>query len=537
MPVNETNIPTATDPAIDGGRPASRPSKLACQRGFEEVRAAGTTWAVCDDWRKTLLGETAPDWFSLDGNPAACLIKRGRHRAVWRVSLGRHTVYAKVFTAVSIFERLRWRLGGGPATREWRLLCAARKRGVAAVSPLAVATRWGDVPGNVLLTEGISDTETLGCSWDRHVSSATDSRRAAAVSLIECVARLLAAAHDSGFAHPDLHPSNLLVRRGDDGAAEAWFVDVHGARFRRSKRGDGHAIRALAQLDQHFHRRASKTQRMRFLCEYLAARCDGSHPRAAALQQERDGSHPRAGVLQQAGVPKQEGVAQPPSAGWTCRQPSPLCQTEASADLKRHWPQARALAAKVLAARRTHAAKLTRRRDRRLATNGKYFSAIALGNGWSGRVALTLERRHLYPERDVPDRTTAVWRGLLAPLLGATTPSQIGGLGEIDGISFRAVAPKGWVERLLWSIGGSPSRHLFEEWHRLRHRDGTAELALGWLEHRRAGIIDCSVLVVPRVGSDDGDDLARPTGLPAARADRDRAAPDDPTGGSATAHP
>jgi hypothetical protein len=281
-------------------------------------------------------------------------------------------------------------------------------------------------------------------AWGRYVASVSPQRRRrASISLIDAVARLFAVGHECGFVHRDAHPNNVLVRSGPDGAYEAAFVDVHAAAVTRGPAPARRAIRALAQLDHFFRRLATRTERLRFLRAYAAHRASNGGSRFA------EGSE--RGVL---------GM--------------------------------------VAATRAAHAVQLARQRDRRLRRNGKYFSGLVLGDGWRATAALALERRHLFPEADVPDRTAADWRELLQPALKAVAEGQPPDqYPVVVGVRFEVDRPIGLIERLEWTLRGSPSRRVFERCHRQRHRDHPADLALAYAEHRRAGVVNMAFLALP----------------------------------------
>ncbi len=58
------------------------------------------------------------------------------------------------------------------------------------------------------------------------------------------------------------------------------------------------------------------------------------------------------------------------------------------------------------------AIRLAWQRDRRLRGDQKYFATLSIGDGWRAGVVLTLERRHLFPEVGLQDRTEAQWRAV-----------------------------------------------------------------------------------------------------------------------------
>ncbi len=122
------------------------------------------------------------------------------------------------------------------------------------------------------------------------------------------------------------------------------------------------------------------------------------------------------------------------------------------------------------------------------------------GGGWRASVATKLERRHVFPETAVPDRTAAQWRELLAffPSDGVGFEKAGPRVGVGDGrVSFEWATVQGLLERIRSTFAASKHRHVFEGCHRRRHRDLSAALVLGYAEHRVGGLVDATVLLRP----------------------------------------
>jgi len=434
----------------------STPTTIASAHHERPVRLRSATvdWVVNEDRQGTLFGQSAPNWFELDRDPRATVVKSGHHRRTWRVPLNDGVIFAKVFETQrgTAFSRLAYAMGLGTAHREWRASRAAECRGVPAVRCLGLGVDRRRRGRAVLLSEGLPNAVPLGQAWERGASS-----RATALSLVEAVARLFASAHNRGFVHRDPHPGNILVQSTADRRWEALFVDVHGAYLFNHSPSRRFVVQSLARLDHYFQRRATRSLRWRFLQSYVSLRRSfyvGSHEREPTDN-----------------VP---GLA--PGA--------PLGERRAFF---------RGLLSSIARARATHAAALARQRDRRIRRDGKYFATIALGNGWNGTFVLQLERRHAFPESDVPDRSKRDWRVILQPIINGVEAASIGG-----GLRTECSRPAGTWTRLRWSFTGSPQRKEFTQSHRLRHRDLRTELILGCLEHRGSGaLIDQAILVRP----------------------------------------
>jgi hypothetical protein len=141
---------------------------------------------------------------------------------------------------------------------------------------------------------------------------------------------------------------------------------------------------------------------------------------------------------------------------------------------------------------------LARGRDRRIRRLGKYFATMSLGGGWRATCALALERRHVFPEPDQPDRTIAEWKAALGPILAAVdTGTPLGPPAAGDGFRIEMERPSGLLTRLRWTLGGSPHSRAFADCHRQRHRDHATGLVLGYAEHRKRGLIDATLLLLP----------------------------------------
>lgn len=415
-------------------------------------------WKVRRGWRELLVGPDAPDWFALQDDPRSVCVKVGHARATWRVTIDDRVVFAKVAGDAGFWGRLkRWSFGHGPSLavrsrvglatlveREWHALREAEKRGVRAVRCLAVGVRHVSPTAKamerrlqtVLLSEGLTDTVSLTDAWEQSVGRGLAPR-----SLIDAVARLFAVAHERGFVHGDAHPNNILVRTSSTGELEAMYLDVHSAVLGRRGASARRSLSSLAQLDQYFHRRATRRERLRFFHQYLALR---------------------------------------PSMSESLRRRSVR----------------RDLLSALMRAKVAHAARLARERDRRLRRDGPYFKTLQLGGGWRARVVLRLERRHVFEEPDVPDRTEADWHALLEPLV-ETVAGKCAARMSFDhlGLHVEMNRTGGLLARLVATLRGSPQRRVFDRCHKQRHRDVRSELTLAVVEHRHGGLVDVTMLI------------------------------------------
>ncbi|MGB2985159.1 MAG: lipopolysaccharide kinase InaA family protein [Phycisphaerae bacterium] len=418
-------------------------SERAC-KSTVRFRRGRDDWCVRDGWHERLFDPTLPDWFTLEDDPRAECVKIGRARKTWRVTFGNRTVFAKVFDEGRFLDHLKRRIVGGAAKREWRASRDAEARGVPVVRPLAFGVHRGHPSRWVFLSEGLDGAVNLPDVWERIVGGVSPpERRVAAAGLIDAVARFFSTAHERGFVHGDGHANNILVRGATTGEFGPAFVDVHSARVTRRPASVRRSVGSLVQLDQYFHRRATRGERLRFLRSYLAR---------------------RPSMVQCTGQPSHE----------------------------------RRLLTRLARAAASNAARLARTRDRRLLRNGKYFSTLRLEGGWRATVILRLERRHVFPERDVPDRRESDWRAILEPLVATWGVGRAAGDAfDYDGLRVEPKRLGGLLKRLSATLRGPPHWRAFERCHKLRHRDIPSGLILAYVEHRRSGLVDATMLIRP----------------------------------------
>lgn len=411
-------------------------------------RGARGCWVVLAEDRDALFEDGGPDWCALEADARAECVKIGHRRRVWRVRSEGRTVFAKVYELSGWLDGLKRCLLGSPADREWRAARWAIERGVCVVTPLAAGRCGRRSRRCVFLTEALAGSRTVPEVWEDASNRGNVVKR----QLIDAVAQLLANAHRVGFLHRDGHAQNMLAFPvevpGAGSCMRVAYVDLLGARTYSGQVPEQLAAGALAQLDQNAHRLATRTQRLRFLRCYLRHR--------SGVKGEAD-----------------------------------------QARLVRRW------VADVAEAARRHGDGLARQRDRRLRRSGRYFASISCGGGWRAVVCLRLERRHLYPEPDVADKTLAEWRTLLGEALPSLSSPLAGERGdtpfihECDGLVMNVRSVTGLMLRVAHTLGRSSDRAVFERCHRLRHRDSEAELVLGYAEHRRGGLVDCTVSIRP----------------------------------------
>ncbi len=406
-------------------------------------------WVACTDMVVQLFGSDAPRWLHLADDPRATCVKTGHHRSIWRVTLADGDVFAKVFTGRGPLDQFKAWCGLTNGQREWHHAVAARNKGAAVASPLAVGVKRSPPVSAVYLCRGFDRGIPLPEAWFAASKAAQpgQTRR----SLIESVAVLYATAHQAGLNHLDGHPHNVLVRNHDSDGFDSIFIDLAWARIRARPLDTTESAASLAQLDHFFRRVATKTERLRFLHRYHKTRFTNDLDLSA-----RD--------------------------------------------------HIRSLSEKIESARKHHAGRLAGRRDRRLHQHGKYFATIHFGNGWSGVFTLKHTRRHFFDLSHIEDRTEADWRSIMATITaGVFSKSEETGPLKEDmtskedgGLVVTVDRAAGLTQRIAWTLFGSPSRNVFLESHRCRHRDLVAPLILGFAQRRRGSLIDLSVTIRPK---------------------------------------
>jgi len=409
---------------------------------YEGIQVPNVHWEVRREWRERLFASGTPSWFDLEKDDRAQCVKIGDGRSTWKVRIGDDLhVYVKLFgRSESFFDILKILLGRSAPQRERRSADSAFERAVPAAKCLAYGKEQGTNGREILILEAIPDSRTLTEKWadEDTPGGANLSTKRTRNRLLQCVAESFATAHEGGFAHDDAHPDNILIRPGANGFPEATFIDLPCAGLTWGPLSVARGARDIAQLNQWGRRHASATERMRFLRYYLRRR--------GHLSPEFVG---REGEQLLARIVNREGIL--------------------------------------------NASRLARIRDRRLRRNGKYFVCLQFPGRWTARVVPQLERRDVFPEIGVPDRTIDDWRSLLTDSFLNSNESALPGLGRVHR---RQVDD--FVSKLNWTLFGSSLRRAFMRAHQLRHRDLNAPLFLGYAEHRNEQrLIDRAILVSP----------------------------------------
>ncbi|MFQ3592419.1 MAG: lipopolysaccharide kinase InaA family protein [Gemmataceae bacterium] len=182
-------------------------------------------------------------------------IKRTPHRDVFRVRLPGLDVHVKHYRPDGR-EALRWWVRLPKAQSEYERGQMLRARGIPTLEPLA----WGrDGLHSYLVTRTLPDATPLLDELQRLGEIPRD--------LPERLGRFLARCHAAGVSHADLHPGNLLLT--PDGCFH--LIDLHLVHVGLPLAARA-ALANLVLLDRWFALRASRSQRLRALRAYQAAR-------------------------------------------------------------------------------------------------------------------------------------------------------------------------------------------------------------------------------------------------------------------------
>lgn len=150
------------------------------------------------------------------------------------------------------------------AEKSWSAAWDLIRIGLQTPMPVAFLERrkWGGLYEALSLTEYLEGAHPLQNFWDQEIP--LDKRK----PLSSLVASRVAYLHQSGFVHGDLKPSNLLIRKEENGGYDIYFTDLESL-LRKPKVRLRHRIRDLAALLSSFLGRAELFEQIRFFANYL----------------------------------------------------------------------------------------------------------------------------------------------------------------------------------------------------------------------------------------------------------------------------
>ena len=239
-------------------------------------------WWVRPEWHDALIG---PEGLRLDEwrkSGRLSIIKTGPQRVVYRADLPQGSVFVKHFLVPSWREMLRQWFRRGKGRNEGRRALKLAGIGVPTITPIALGEqrKRNFLFENYLITPAIPDSMPLDQFVEESLPKWEPIRQAKIrQALAFALGELTAYLHEAGFVHQDFHPGNLLVRLDEDDRPTLAMIDLDALRVRRNL--DWNDAKAnLALLDHYFWTRSGRSDRMRFLKTYLAART-GTPPKLA----------------------------------------------------------------------------------------------------------------------------------------------------------------------------------------------------------------------------------------------------------------
>lgn len=382
------------------------------------------SWNIIDPARADdLLGDNAPDWYALDKTFCATRVKQNALRRVYRVHIGDHAYYAKSYEQSGWRATLsRW-FRGDPARREIRAAHYAQRHHVSAVTFCASSsgrdaqTRRRSLSISPAVTNVGTFTDVFDSATEQPNDAGHNRRRA----LIDACAKLVAAAHDAAFLHPDNHTGNILVQDGDGGVG-CLYVDVYGARCGVAV-SLSDAARNITPLAHWLSRRCSATGLLRGLLTYI---------------EKRD--------------------------------------LFATRDARNRWIRS------VIHQTRVHAQRLYRKRDRRIGRSGAYFHRIELAGGW--RAITTLRLRDVardignqLPAADIANARTEIEQRIRDDFAVAVGPVLV------DRSDTERFFSRRMIETWCWRWSNSALRR-FKSSLAVMHRDLPCAMGWSYLEQR-----------------------------------------------------
>lgn len=235
--------------------------------------------------RKHVLWARSPDWAAIAERADALMATAGfrtvKDEAKTRagfVTAGEQSVFIKRFETKSWADGIIERIRGSRAARSLRGAALLAQAGFACPAPLAAldVRSTGAVRESYLLSEALEQAQTLSAFVDRRPGGTRRDfrwRRKVSRSVASEVRRL----HEARLYSSDLQETNLMLEPRGNGV-RIYFVDLDG--FRRLARVSWrHRVRNLVQLDRSVGRFLSRSERLRFLYDYLGGRPERAEAR------------------------------------------------------------------------------------------------------------------------------------------------------------------------------------------------------------------------------------------------------------------
>ena len=213
----------------------SRSEVSTGEGGLVSVQVESVRWWVLSGFQGRMIGSQTPDWNHPRRDSRADLVKSNPRREVYRFRHDDRVYYIKFHYAKELGEKLKWRLWGPPARREFGFLSLARKHNVPAACPLG----WGAgrVEGTqvcMLITESLGEVVSLeDILWSERPLG-----RDFLENCLGATGRLIARIQHAGMEHPDLHMGNILLSTkavDEQIRPEAFITDLQGVRLKKAR--------------------------------------------------------------------------------------------------------------------------------------------------------------------------------------------------------------------------------------------------------------------------------------------------------------
>jgi tRNA A-37 threonylcarbamoyl transferase component Bud32 len=152
---------------------------------------------------------------------------------------------------------------------------AAAARGVSTVTPLAVGETGRLWPGDsFLITRTLDAVEPLDSFLLKTLPTFPPQRQARVrLAVAGLLGGFVARMHDAGLRHHDLHAGNMLLRLGADDRPLLFLIDLHATELGRPLVWEASRDN-LSVLGRWFSLRCERSERLRFLRNYLKSRRD-----------------------------------------------------------------------------------------------------------------------------------------------------------------------------------------------------------------------------------------------------------------------
>jgi tRNA A-37 threonylcarbamoyl transferase component Bud32 len=230
------------------------------------VRVGGRAWHLSPEG-EAAFGPAGPDFDAWLCDGSAEVVKSGPHRTVYRVALPSGAVYVKHCRINGPRAWAREVIRPPKARLEFENAARLRALGIGAAVPLAWGTPDSRWPGeSFLVTRDLAPAIPF-TDFVETPLPARERRR----HLARGLGAFMALLHDSGVAHPDPHPGNLLIELSDAHEPKFSLLDVHAVRFGPPLSWPQSRAN-LILYNRWFQLRATRADRLRFWKTYRAAR-------------------------------------------------------------------------------------------------------------------------------------------------------------------------------------------------------------------------------------------------------------------------